>query len=169
MKRPAALVRFPRLRLRHERRPLVSPADRARYPALAEDFATLDEILMEPFHRLDEAAAESQNTFLRSQVILIAGSAAAAIVGAVHTAVGGGDPWLGGGQALLTGGLTVLATVVARLQARARYVDQRQRAERLRSHYFLFLARAEPYASGDVLDTLRDEVDVTGGREGRHG
>ena len=162
MKRPAALVRFPRLRLRHERRPLISPADQARYPALAQDFATLDEILMPPFHRLDEAAAESQNTFLRGQVVLIAGSAAAATVGAVHTA-------LGGGQALLTGGLTVLATVVARLQARARYVDQRQRAERLRSHYFLFLARADPYASGDVLDALRDEVDVTGGREGRHG
>jgi hypothetical protein len=169
MRRPAALARFPRLRLRYRSQPLVSHADRARYPALAEDFATLDAVLVPPFQRLDEAAARNQNAFLLSQVVLIAGSAAAAVVGAVHTAVGGGDPWLGGGQALLTGGLTVLATLVARLGSRARYVDQRQRAERLRSHFFLFLARAEPYASGDVLDRLRDEVDLTGGREGRRG
>jgi hypothetical protein len=169
VRRPAALRRFPRLAVRPDAAPFISEADRARYPALADDFATLDATLTEPFCRLDAEALREQNTFLWGQVVLIAGTALAATAGAVHTALGGGVAVLGAGQAILTGALGVVATVVARRAARAAYIDKRLRAERLRAQYFLFLCRSGPYAEGDAAATLRREVQRLGGREARRG
>jgi hypothetical protein len=59
--------------------------------------------------------------------------------------------------------LTLLAGAVARGRARGDYIDQRLRAERLRAHYFLYLAGAPPYAADDPEGRLRAEVDALKG------
>jgi hypothetical protein len=152
------------VRIRQKRQALVEKPE--NYPELAADLETLDRVLVGRFHELDEAALSSQNRFLRGQVVLIAGSAVSASAGAVQTALGGGVLELGVGQAVFASMLTVLAARVARGRARGEYIDQRLRAERLRAHYFLYLARAAPYEGSDRASRLEHEVNALGTTRG---
>ena len=167
MTRPALLKRLPRLVWQpREPQPLIAPKDRARYPELERDFALLDELLLPPFHARDGDALEAQNAFWRQQLLLIVGGTAATVLGIVQASLGGGVVALGGAEAVLASLLTWVAVSARAGESHRRYLTGRLQAERLRSEYFVFLARAGAYAGVDDetrVRTLRatiDELDV---------
>jgi Protein of unknown function (DUF4231) len=141
--------RFPRFSWKKEQRShIVKPEIRNNYPALAGDFALLDKYLMGYFWKLDEEALESQNKFRRAQVILILGTAIAAILGAIQAAYPA-SKWPSLFETVLAAALTAVIMKIRTLKTHEGYYTNRLKAERLRSEYFLFLGRAEPYSNDD--------------------
>ncbi|MDQ2706920.1 MAG: hypothetical protein M3Z25_04485 [Actinomycetota bacterium] len=63
------------MRTPRESSPVVSEAERAAYPSLAEDFAVLDEVVAPSFREADLAALDRQNRYRRQQVVVLLGSA----------------------------------------------------------------------------------------------
>ena len=142
--------RFPRLFWRKgERYHLVDPGIRGDYPALAEDFALLDEYLMGYFWELDEEALKAQNQFRRGQIIVIIGAALATILGALQATY---PTWKLPSifETALTTGLGILIVVARSQKIHEGYFTNRLKAERLRGEYFLFLGRAEPYSKDEA-------------------
>jgi len=162
-----ALAPLPRLRWRPaSAEPFVSPAARARSPALEPDIELLERELVPLFRRLDEESLHAQNSFRLGQLAIIVGGMVASTLGAVQTALGGGVIALAVPEAVIAGLLTSALVYVRGRNAQREYFTRRLKAERLRSEYFLFLSRVGDYAEGDddkrrrVLHRRTREVDL---------
>jgi len=128
---------------------LVDKEKRPQWPELAEDFETLDEVLVPVYDTLDADALRAQNSFRRGQVLIILGGSVATAIGAVQAALGGGSLVIGFLGAVVAGGLTTLTAIVRGQDAQKQYFTTRLKAERLRGEYFLFLGRLAPYDDPD--------------------
>jgi hypothetical protein len=161
----ALFSRRPRLRLRLEE-PVLIPLDRAeRYPALRADLTTVGEVIGPLFKEYDLNAQRAQNSYWRQQVILVGVTALASAFGSVQAAFSH-QVWPG----VVVAVLGVLSAAVAGLgeerAAQRTYLDQRTRAERLRSMAFAYLAGLPPFTGTRRRSRLVDAViDVTQGRE----
>ncbi len=162
-----ALAPLPRLRWQPASiYPFVSPAARARSPALEPDIELLERELVPLFRRLDEESLHAQNTFRLGQLAIIVGGMVATTLGAVQTALGGGVIALAVPEAVIAGLLTSALVYVRGRNAQREYFTRRLKAERLRSEYFLFLSRVGEYAEEDddkrrrVLHRRMREVDL---------
>ena len=139
--------RFPRLfRKKGESYPIIEPAVRVEYPALAGDFEVLDKELMPYFWELDEEALAEQNRFRLAQVTVIGGTAIATTLGAVQAAWPGWK-WPGFAEAVLAALLAAVIMQARTLKTHENYFTNRLKAEMLRGEYFLFLGRSAPYNS----------------------
>lgn len=161
----ALFSRWPRLRLRLAD-PVLMPADRIeRYPALAGDLTTIDEVLAPAFREFDLSAQRAQNSYWRQQVMLISVTALTTAFGSVQAAYSH-QVWPG----VVVSVLGVLSAAVSGLgeerAAQRTYLDQRARAERLRSMAFAYLAELPPFAGdGRRLALVNAIADVAAGRE----
>ncbi len=162
-----ALAPLPRLRWQPASiYPFVSPAARARSPALEPDIQLLERELVPLFRRLDEESLHAQNTFRLGQLAIIVGGMVATTLGAVQTALGGGVIALAVPEAVIAGLLTSALVYVRGRNAQREYFTRRLKAERLRSEYFLSQSRVGEYAEGDddkrrrVLHRRMREVDL---------
>jgi hypothetical protein len=90
----------------------------------------------------------------------------AGILGAVQAAIGGGNDWIAAAQAVLAGLLAGLAVLMRGRGPQQGYRTDRLKAERLKSEYFLFLARAGDYAEEEgrqrVLGRRVSEIESAG-------
>ena len=111
-----------------------------------------------PAPPLDHQAQILQNQFWRQRVTLIAGGLVATSLATVQAAMGGGKVYLAVPQAGLTGLLAGLTVLVRSRRAQHGYLSARLKAERIKSEFFLFLTQAAPYASGDRVTRLLQEV-----------
>jgi Protein of unknown function (DUF4231) len=146
---------------------LVLPQDAAeRYPQLESDFQLWRDELEQPFRRLDHDAQLLQQQFWRQQVTLILGGLLATVLGAVQAANGGGNRGVAAAQAALTGLLTGLTALVRGRRAQQGYLTARLKAERIKSEFFLFLARVGAYAGADRNQRLRQQVEDIADAEG---
>jgi len=137
--------RFPNFHpVEQDEQHLIKPAVRSNYPTFAEDFTTLDEKLMHLFRKFDNEAIRRQNWYRWVYVILIFGSALTTILGIVQIALIN-NPWIGYAVTLVALALSAATTLSLRFNAQKRYLNARLAAERLRSEYFLFLGRFDPY------------------------
>jgi hypothetical protein len=171
--RPALLARFPRFFWRPsvdaewvDDWPVVRRQQLAEYPALAEDLAVWLEQLEPRFRRLDHRAQILQNQFWRENLTLIVGGLVATSLGAVQAAVGGGVVGLAGAQAVLTGVLAGLTVLIRSRRAQQGYLTVRLKAERIKSEFFVFLARAGDYAGENPQTRLLQQVDDIEAAEG---
>lgn len=158
LRRISLFKRFPLVHLARREDFLVRPENRKRYPAFAEGFALLDQELLPLFREFDNRALQSQNTYRGMYVILLLGGALVTIFGIVQIAFPDtpGIGIAGSVVALLLGTVTALAS---RLNHQKRYLNARLAAERLRSEYFLFLGRIEPYEHDqDRLQQLKRQI-----------
>lgn len=170
---PALIARFPRLFWRplEEGRwdsdwPVVSEHDLAAYPELRTDLETWTGQLEARFRRLDHRAQILQNQFWRQRVVLIGGGLLATSLATVQAAIGGGNVLLAVLQAVLTGLLAGLTVVIRSRRAQHGYLSARLRAERIKSEFYLFLARSGEYADDDRLARLGQAVDDIEAAEG---
>jgi hypothetical protein len=69
-------------------------------------------------------------------------------------------------QAVLAGALAGLTVLVRSRRAQQGYLTARLKAERIRSEFFLFLARAGDYAGPEPQVTLRQQVEAIEAAEG---
>lgn len=164
--RPALLYRFPKLFWRPpidqdwtDDWPVVREQDLTEYPQLSGDLAVWLELLKPRFLRLDHTAQILQNQFWRQNVALIAGGLVATCLGAVQAVLGGGVVGLAAAQAVLTGALAGLAVLIRSRRAQQGYLTARLKAERIKSEFFIFLARAGDYAGPDRQKALLQQVD----------
>jgi hypothetical protein len=157
--------RRPRLRLRPAE-PVLIPADRVeRYPALAGDLTTVNEVIAPAFREIDLNAQRAQNRYWGQQVILIAVTALTTAFGSVQAAFSH-QVWPG----VVVAVLGVLAAAVAGLgeevAAQRTYLEQRTRAERLRALAFAYLAELHPFTGPERRSKLAGVVvDIVQGRE----
>lgn len=123
---------------------VISQEVQIRYPALEDDFKTLERVLVPVFQKIDEQALKFQNQFRLWQVLLILGGALATILGALQatfsTAI-----WLGIIEGVLGIALATVTATVRQLQFQEKYFHLRLKAEALRREYFLFLGHVMPY------------------------
>jgi SMODS and SLOG-associating 2TM effector domain 3 len=164
-RRPALLARFPKLFWHPSAEgewttdsPLVKRDQINDYPALEADLKLWCEHVEPQFRRLDHQALILQNQFWRQNVILIAGGLVATALGAVQAAAGGGVVALAVAEAVITGMLVGLTVLIRSRRAQGGYLSARLRAERIKSEFFLFLARAGDYSAGDPVAQLQQQV-----------
>ena len=151
------LARFPRLRDPAVSFPVIPPATRAEYPALADDLAALDTVVSPEFSRYDLAALRDQNRHRRQQMLVLLGSAVVTGLGGIQAALPD-HRWPG--VALAVAGV-LLATSSQWARERGTldgYLDARIKAERLRALYFRYLSHTDPYAGDDRTAELRRAV-----------
>jgi hypothetical protein len=164
---PALLARLPKVPWRPAPDWPVVPAERAGYETLAADLSFWDHELETRFRRLDHQAQRLQNRFLFLSLVLIFGSVAATILGAIQAAVGGGNVWLAVFGSLLSGLLVGVAVLVRDRRSLRGYLNARLKAERIKSEYFLFLAGVGAYASEqDRARRLADRIAEVEAAEG---
>jgi hypothetical protein len=162
---PALVKRFPSFRRRSEAGqwpgdwPVVPPAALNDYPALADDLTVWRDQIESRFRRLDHRAQILQNQFWRQRVLLIAGGLVATSLATAQAAVGGGNVYLAVIQAVLTGLLAGLTVLIRSRRAQQGYLSARLKAERIKSEFFLFLARADPYQDSARTARLLQHVD----------
>lgn len=165
--RIALFSRRPRLRLKLPE-PVLIPADRIEtYPALADDLAAVDEVIAPVFREFDLDSQRAQNSYWRQQVALIGVTALTTAFGSVQAAYSH-QVWPG----VVVAVLGVLSAAVAGLgeerAAQRTYLEQRAKAERLRSMAFAYLAEMPPFTDPDRRLKLAGAVaDVAQGREPR--
>lgn len=164
---PALLARLPKARWRPGEDWPVVPAERFEFTTIDAELALWDRDLEKRFRPLDHEAQRLQNRFLLLNLVLIFGSVAATVLGAVQAAIGGGNIWLAVFGALLSGLLVGVAVLVRDRRAQRGYLNARLKAERMKSEYFLFLAGGGDYASAqDPARALADgfaEIEVAEG------
>jgi hypothetical protein len=124
--------------------PVISREVQRSYPALEDDFKTLDRVLVPIFQQIDEQALRVQNQFRLWQVYLILGGTLATILGALQ-ATFSTVPWWGIAEAVLAVILATVTGIVRQLKFQEKYFHFRLKAEVLRREYFLFLGRVAPY------------------------
>jgi hypothetical protein len=170
---PALLARFPRLFWRPAEDgawdgdwPVVSPQSLQDYPLLRPDLAVWSGQLEDRFRRLDHRAQILQNRFWRQRVLLIGGGLLATSLATVQAAWGGGHVFLAVIQAVLTGLLSGLAVLLRSRRAQYGYLSARLKAERIKSEFYLFLARDGDYARDDRVARLNQAVDDIEAAEG---
>lgn len=158
MRRPALLARFPSLRPpRARKRSVLDPAVAADYPQLAADIELADEIVGPEFANSDHAALVHQNRYRRQQVLIILGTAVLTGLGGLQ-AVFQEERWPGILLAVLGLLLTFVGRAAGELRALDAFLDERIKAERLKSAYFRFLSRTGRYAHDDRVSRLRRAV-----------
>jgi TRPM family ion channel/uncharacterized protein DUF4231 len=158
---PMLLHRLPRLRWRppDPLRQFVPLEDQKRYSTLARDFGFLNDHLLDSYRSLDAQALRQQNSFYLVNLITLVGSLVATVLGTVAVAGLGGGFWLGFVETLLTGALGGSMMVATSRRLQRGYYTSRLKAERLRSEYFLFLARHGHYADDATRQqALKDQV-----------
>jgi hypothetical protein len=133
----------------------VKDEDRAAVPLLDGEIAYLDAQLVPRFRLVDHDALVAQHRFRLGSVVLIFGSATAAALGAVQAALGGGELGIGIAEGIV--GAVVAGTVVYVRGRRFQqtYLNKRLVAERLKSQYYLYLARSGAYAVEDDAQRVR--------------
>ena len=145
---------------------VVRPEQLSEYPALADDLRLWVEQFEPRFRRLDHRARVLQNQFWRQHGALILGGLVATVLGAVQAARGGGVEWLAALQAVLTGVLAGVTVLARSRRAQDGYLNARLKAERMKSEFYLFIARAGPYAGEARMATLREQVEDIEAAEG---
>ncbi len=146
--------------------PFIPPEKWSDYPDLIEDFKLLNEQLMRKFHKFDKQSLHAQNTFRLQQLVLLTGSAVAAILGAIQIAlINSLIP--GVLETLVTIFLACMTYIVRSLNAQRDYFTYRLIAETLRGEYYLFLGRIGEYADEEKrLQTLKHRVnEITGQKQ----
>ncbi len=172
-RRLALLYRFPKL---FWRPPIdqdwegdwlvVRDQDREQYTQLAGDLAVWLDLIKPRFRRLDHTAQILQNQFWRQNVALIVGGLVATSLGAIQAVLGGGVVGLAVVQAVLTGALAGLTVLIRSRRAQQSYLTARLKAERIKSEFFMFLARTGDYAVPDPQRALLQQVDDIEAAEG---
>ncbi|HEY3181905.1 MAG TPA: DUF4231 domain-containing protein [Gaiellaceae bacterium] len=145
IRKPALTRQLPQLWGVPQQWPILSEEEQRRFPGLQDDFRVLKAELEGPFLEFDREALAGQNRFRLVNLLLIAGGAVATALGAVQAAAHGGKFWIGIAEAALAGLLAPLAIAARGGKAHRAYFTNRLKAERLRSEYFVFLARAGEY------------------------
>jgi Protein of unknown function (DUF4231) len=159
LRRPALLARLPKLLWRPGKDWPVVPKERAAYGTLDADLAIWDRAFEGRFRDLDHRALRLQNRFWLLHLLLIFGSASASILGAVQASIGSGNVWLATFGAVLSGLLAGVAVLIRDRPAQRAYLNARLKAERIKSEYFLFLARVGDYAADpERLRILEERV-----------
>jgi hypothetical protein len=144
--RPALVARLPSLRWKPGTPwPLVREEQRAEAAELADDFEILDRELVPRYRRHDEDALRAQNEFRVGQLAIVVGGGVATALGSMQAALGGGNAGLGIAEGIITAALTTAIFYLRHRDAQRRYMTARLKAERLRSEYFVFLSRTDPY------------------------
>ena len=136
------------------------------YPQLVLDFQIWRDRFERTFRRLDHDAQLLQQQFWRQQVTLIAGGLLATALGAFQAANGGGNRGVAAALAVVAGLLTGLTALVRARRAQQGYLTARLKAERIKSEYFLFLARAGGYEGSGREGRLRQQVEGIADAEG---
>jgi PAS domain-containing protein len=159
--------RLPKLRWQPtESAPFIPLEKWNTYPDLIEDFKLLEEQLMRRFHKFDNQSLRAQNTFRLQQLVLLIGSAVAAILGAIQIAlINSLIP--GVLETLITIFLACMTYIVRSFNAQRDYFTYRLIAETLREEYYLFLGRIGEYADAEKrLLTLKRRVsEITGQKQ----
>jgi Protein of unknown function (DUF4231) len=157
LRRISLFSRFPMFHLARREDDLVKPEKRNAYPAFADDFKTLDDVLTPIFRDFDHEALRSQNTYRGMYVILILGGAFVTIVGIVQIAFID-TAWIGIVGSVVALVVGVVTSLSSRLNYQKRYLNARLTAERLRSEYFLFLGRFDHYDDQNRVQKLKQSV-----------
>ena len=161
----ALFKRWPRLWFRPSETPLIQAKDIEKYTALTDDMATVDKVIGPRFKEYDLNALRAQNRYWGQQVTLLCVSALTAAFGSVQAAYSH-QVWPGIAVAVLG----VLSAAVAGLGeergAQRTYLDQRTKAERLRSMAFAYLAELPPFTGRErELKLINAVADVAQGQE----
>lgn len=142
----------------------VPEEEQADYPALADDFAFLDEHLLPSFVELDREAQQEQNRFRRSQALILLGGAVTSVLGATQAAVADAS-WPGLLVGITGAAVGSLTFVARRRNSLGRYLRARLGAEQLRSLYFRYLGQL-----GEFADTQHRRAALVGAVESiKHG
>ena len=161
----ALFKRRPRLRPKLTKPELFPNDSRDSYPALKDDLDSVSEIVAPAFVSYDLAAQREQNTYWRQQVIVIVIGALASAFGAVQAALTN-QVWPGVVVTLLGGLTAAVASLAKERGTQQAYLDNRTKAERLRTAAFAYLAELPPYTGSDRKNKLADAVGaVAQGRE----
>jgi len=135
--------------------PLVGFDVRERYPRLAPRIDDLEALEVEDlFHQSDQAALMHQRRYRRTQALLILGAAITSFIGALQLVIEGGQVFTGAAIAVAGIGTSVLARSQRTSGPLDSYLQNRAKAERLRSLFFRHLGGSR----GDRSDL---EVDLT--------
>jgi hypothetical protein len=153
---PAMLRRLPSLNPPHPT-PILPAGVSRQFPHLQEELQFLQDRLVPQFDECDLAALRAQNRHRREQLLLVAAGSVGAVLGAVQAAFADAT-W----PALLVTLVAVLSAVYAQRaqhgRALPRYLDERAKAERLRSMYFQYLVGVAGYGGESRRQRLRDDV-----------
>ena len=156
MRAPALLSRFPKpWPPRPSNYELVETKLRAEAPLLEADLAYLDSKLVPRFREFDRDAQRAQHAFRLGAVILIVGGAVSTALGAAQSAVGGGDLSIGIAEAVVSAAVAGAVVYVRGRRFQQNYLSKRLVAERIKSQYYLYVARAGPYAIEDDAERQR--------------
>ncbi|MGZ4604076.1 MAG: DUF4231 domain-containing protein [Kineosporiaceae bacterium] len=142
---------------RPEPTPIVDRDAADEFPELREDLNFLAEKLVPEFVECDLAALREQNRHRRQQLLLVAAGSTGAVLGAVQAAFDD-VRWPGLLVALVALLSAVFAQRVQHGRALPRYLDERAKAERLRSIYFQYLVGAKRFTGVGRRQRLRDDV-----------
>jgi hypothetical protein len=153
---PALLRRLPIVN-RPVERPIVPAAVREEFPGLGEDLDFLDEWLVPRFTECDLRAQREQSRHRRQQLLLVAAGSVGAVLGAVQAALADAT-WPGLVVTLVAVLAAVFTQQVQHGRAVSRYLDERARAERLRSVYFQYVVRVDRYRGSKRRQQLREDV-----------
>ncbi|MEW9552298.1 hypothetical protein [Nonomuraea sp. NPDC050783] len=151
------LARFPTLRAPATSQPIIPPADRANYPALAGDFEMIDRELVPVFTDYDLTALRDQNRYRRQQLVILLGSTLLTGLGGLQ-AVFPDQRWPTALLTVIGLALAAGARYTSESESLQSYLTARVKAERLRALCFRFLARSEPSGPADRLLYLRRAV-----------
>jgi hypothetical protein len=124
---------------------------------LVEDIALADDLVSAAFEEADRAALVHQNRYRRQQVVIILGTALLSGLGGLQ-AVLPDQRWPGVVLIVLGLVLTFVGRTAGELGTFERFLDERIKAERLRSAYFRYLSRTGRYKKADRASQLRRAV-----------
>jgi uncharacterized protein DUF4231 len=164
-----ALALFARLRVLSpkESHPVIPTAERARYPALAEDFAVLDDVVAKAFEKSDLSALRNQNRYRNQQLLALGGSVITSGLGGLQALLADRH-WPGIALAVCGALLALSSALMRELRTQQAYLAERVKAERLRALHFRFLSRTGGFGDADRVGNLRRAVlDIEAGKEPR--
>jgi hypothetical protein len=136
---------------------VIERGEARRYPALTDDLSVLDEVVGRTFAASERAAQLAQHRYRRQQVVILLGSALLTGLGGLQ-AILPGAWWLSLGLAVLAIVLTGVSRAAGELKTLECFLNERVKAERLRSMYFRYLSRTGRYRTDDREDVLRRAV-----------
>lgn len=147
--------------------PVIPDEKRKEYPALAEDFAILDKVVSDAFHKSDLAALRHQNRYRNQQLLVLIGAVVTSGLGGLQALLQD-QRWPGILLAAFGAALAISSKATSELGAQKAYLAERMKAERLRALHFRFLSRTRRYVGADRVANLRLAViDIEAGREPR--
>ncbi|MEO8828912.1 DUF4231 domain-containing protein [Lapillicoccus sp.] len=155
--RVALFKRFPTLARAGHSEPIAGADVKHQFPALADDIEFANEAVGPAFNESDLAAQRLQNQYRRQQVTIILGTALVSGLGGIQ-AVFPQQRWPGVLLILLGLVLSTVGRAEGELRAYENFLNERMRAERLRSAYFRYLSRTGPYVDDDRKRRLRRAV-----------